>query len=162
MSKAARASIFGPFTDHYSKSNEMITSRSLASLGSKTTLGCRHSILHNIPRTFHAPRHARVRHTSSPVQASLWSFSDDIVNALHTGTTIAIVLGLGLSGLPLFTGDSKERNEKRFLQPNEEEGDDNIRWGVMSALAFLPFLNPMVGQYQNFILILLCIVQIYA
>jgi hypothetical protein len=84
-----------------------------------------------------------VLHTTT-VQASLWSLGDDIVSALHTGTTIAIVLGLGLSALPLFTGDSKERNERRFLQPNEEEGDDNIRWSVMSALAFLPFLNPMV------------------
>jgi len=124
----------------------MITSiRSLAfpALGINTTLGCRQSIAKASPLV--AYRRPRVRSISSPVQASLWSFGDDIVNALHTGTSIAIVLGLGLSALPLLTGDSKERNERRFLHPNEDEGADNIRWGVMSTLAFLPFLNPMVG-----------------
>jgi len=121
--------------------------RSLASpaLGLNTMLGCRQSIPKIIPRVFLAHRRPRVRPIFSPVQASLWSFGDDIVDALHTGTSIAIVLGLGLSALPLLTGDSKERNERRFLQPNEDEGADNIRWGVMSTIAFLPFLNPMVG-----------------
>ena len=94
------------------------------------------------------PRRGRVGppFSSSPalIRSALWSFSDDITSALHLGTTIAIALGIGLSALPIFTGDSKERNERRFLQPNPEEGADNIKWGVMSSLAFFPILNPMV------------------
>ena len=89
-------------------------------------------------------RHSRP--LSSPISAALWSLPDDISHALHVGTSLAIVLGIGFSALPILTGDSKERNERRFLQPTPEQGAENIRWGVMYVLAFLPFLNPMVSN----------------
>jgi hypothetical protein len=93
------------------------------------------------------PQHHRVRaHTAhpAPARAALWSLPDDLASALHLGTSVAIILGLGLSALPILTGDAKERNEERFLRPNADEGADNVRWGVMSVLSFFPFLNPMV------------------
>lgn len=77
------------------------------------------------------------------MRAALWTLPDDVASALQTGTSIAIVLGIGLSTLPILTGDSKERNERRFLQPDAEEGADNVKWGVMSGLTLFPFLNPM-------------------
>ena len=89
--------------------------------------------------------------TTTTTTASLWSLSDDITSALHTGTTIAIVLGVSLSALPILTGDAKENNERRYLQPNTEEGADNIRWGVMSVLSFFPFLNPMVRTFVYYL-----------
>lgn len=161
--KVAKSILFCLLTPRHYKSYKMIRSLASPALGINTRLGCRHNILKISPSVFLAHRRPKVRPISSTIRASLWSLGDNIVDALHTGTSIAILVGLGLSALPLLTGDSKERNERRFLLPNEDEGADNIRWGVMSTLAFLPFLNPMVGvgKLRIYFNLMVCNVAIY-
>jgi hypothetical protein len=77
------------------------------------------------------------------VRASLWDLPETVQHGIQLGTGVAISLSVGLSLLPILTGDAKERNENRFNRPNAGERADNIRWGVMSILAAIPFLNPM-------------------
>lgn len=83
------------------------------------------------------------------VRASLWDLPETVQHGIQLGTGVAISLSVGLSLLPILTGDAKERNENRFNRPNADERADNIRWGVMSILAGIPFLNPMVrGKFR--------------
>ena len=53
--------------------------------------------------------------------AGLYSLPPDLYSSLQTGCGIAYLLGLVFSALPILTGDSRERNERRFLQPDKEE-----------------------------------------
>jgi hypothetical protein len=94
-----------------------------------------------------APRPTRPRQPIGRPQAALWSLPDAITDALKVGTLAGIALATGLSLLPILTGDAKERNEQRFVRPNADESADNIKWGVMSALTLLPFLNPMAWVF---------------
>lgn len=80
-------------------------------------------------------------------QAALWSLPDDIVGAVQTGVSIGILISITLSALPILTGDSKERNERRYYQPDAGEGADNVKWSVMGVLSFLPFFNPMIWVF---------------
>lgn len=66
-----------------------------------------------------------------------------LMDALHTGVALSVVLGIGLSALPILTGDAKERNERRYVQPGPDEEADNLKWGIMSVLAAVPFLSPL-------------------
>jgi len=76
----------------------------------------------------------------------LWDLPETVQHGIQLGTGVAISLSVGLSLLPILTGDSKERNENRFDRPNADDRADNVRWGVMSILAAIPFLNPMVRE----------------
>ncbi len=69
----------------------------------------------------------------------------DLAGGVRTTTVLALVLATVFSALPILTGESKERNERRFLRPDEGEGADNIKWSVMGLLAFFPFLNPLAS-----------------
>lgn len=80
-------------------------------------------------------------------QAGLWSLPADLYGSLQTGFGIAFLLGLGFSALPILTGESLERNEKRFLTPSDDDSAENIRWSVMGVLSVLPFVNPMAWVF---------------
>lgn len=73
-----------------------------------------------------APLHCRRRRRcrrapAAPPQAALWSLPDDLYRSLQTGCGVAYLLALGFSALPILTGDSKERNERRYLRPDADE-----------------------------------------
>lgn len=101
----------------------------------------KNQIIHQTRTNFRV-KSTKARMITSP-RSSLWSLPEDLASAFHTGTTIAILTGISLSLLPILTGDSKERNQRRFLQPNAEESAENIKWGVMTTLSLFPFLNPL-------------------
>lgn len=84
------------------------------------------------------------------IGASLWGIPEAVQHGVQVGTGVAIAMSVGLSVLPIITGDAKERNEDRFNRPNADERADNIRWGVMSILAAIPFLNPLVRKTKEF------------
>lgn len=90
------------------------------------------------------PRRRRRAPPPPPPRAALWTLPPDLAGALRTGVSIAAAVGIAFSALPILTGDSKERNERRFLLPDADEGADNLKWGVMSGLSLFPFLNPLV------------------
>jgi len=60
-------------------------------------------------------------------QAGLYSLPADLYSSLQTGCGIAYLLALGFSALPILTGDSLERNERRFLQPSDEDSTGGVR-----------------------------------
>lgn len=68
-----------------------------------------------------------------------------LVKLLHTGAGVGILAGIAASSLPILSGESRKLNERRYLQPTEDEVAESIRWGVMSAISFIPYLNPLVG-----------------
>lgn len=100
----------------------------------------------SISPDLHRPR----LHQHQTVRAALWDIGELVGQALRLGTSISVCLGIGLSLLPILTGESKEANAQRYFEPEAEERADNIRWGVMSVLSFVPFLNPMVRWYRCF------------
>lgn len=58
---------------------------------------------------------------AAPPRAALWSLPPDLLGSLQTGCGIAWLLAIGFSALPILTGEAAERNERRFLQPDEED-----------------------------------------
>ncbi|KAL6780123.1 hypothetical protein ACKKBF_B14345 [Auxenochlorella protothecoides x Auxenochlorella symbiontica] len=102
------------------------------------------------PRVLNAlpPHHigARPRNRSSragPVPASL------VVEGIQYATGVGIALGIALSSLPILSGEAREANERRYLQPTEEEEANSIRWGVMSVLSFIPYLSPLAWVFAG-------------
>jgi hypothetical protein len=67
------------------------------------------------------PQHCRRQRAVAPTAGGLYSLPPDLYSSLQTGCGIAYLLGLVFSALPILTGDSRERNERRFLQPDTEE-----------------------------------------
>lgn len=74
-----------------------------------------------LPRLLHRCRLTCRRTAPLPPHAGLYSLPADLVSSLQTGCGIAYLLALGFSALPILTGDSLERNERRFLQPTDED-----------------------------------------
>lgn len=69
-----------------------------------------------------------------------------VVEGIQYATGVGIALGIALSSLPILSGEAREANERRYLQPTEEEEANSIRWGVMSVLSFIPYLSPLVRE----------------
>ena len=51
----------------------------------------------------------------------------------------AAVAGLGLSALPLLTGEAREQNQSPTLDEDSDEAD--FEWGLSSVVSFLPYVN---------------------
>ncbi|PSC70899.1 Ras-related Rab7 [Micractinium conductrix] len=100
-----------------------------------------------IPLPPSPPHRRRHRHLVAQPRAALYSLPSDLYGSLQTGCGIAFLLALGFSALPILTGDAAERNERRFLQPSDEDSTENIRWSVMGVLSLLPFVNPMAWVF---------------
>lgn len=89
-----------------------------------TPIGTSAPALPSCSRIPHLPqrsRQTRRRTLPLPPRAGLYSLPSDLVSSLQTGCGIAYLLALGFSALPILTGDSLERNERRFLQPTDED-----------------------------------------
>jgi hypothetical protein len=81
---------------------------------------------------------------SLPAHAALWALPDDIVGTLNTAAAVGIALSIGLSALPILTGDAKERNARSYYQPDSDGAADTVKWSVMGVLSFFPLVNPTV------------------
>jgi hypothetical protein len=90
-----------------------------------------------------------LRRPSPSPRAALYHLPDDVVGAVQTAAAVGMALGLGLSALPILTGESKERNARRWLHPSEEESSENFRWAVMAVLSAIPFISPMVRKKMS-------------
>ena len=84
-----------------------------------------------IPLPPSPPHRRRHRHLVAQPRAALYSLPSDLYGSLQTGCGIAFLLALGFSALPILTGDAAERNERRFLQPSDE--DSTGGWWVRDA-----------------------------
>ena len=62
----------------------------------------------------------RLRQPVRP-QGGLYSLPPDLYSSLQTGCGIAYLLALCFSALPALTGDSRERNERRYASPDSDE-----------------------------------------
>eukprot|EP00887_Chlorella_sp_A99_P006337 scaffold3.g6337.t1 len=83
-----------------------------------------------------------------PVRAALYSLPESAASWLHTATAVGVGLAVGLSALPILTGDARERNEERArLAPAGDQAADSVRWSVMAVLSFIPFVNPMAWVF---------------
>jgi hypothetical protein len=54
-------------------------------------------------------------------RAGLYSLPPDLYGSLQTGCGLAFLLGLCFSALPILTGDSLERNVRRYQSPDTDE-----------------------------------------
>lgn len=72
-----------------------------------------------------------------------------VVEGIQYATGVGIALGIALSSLPILSGEAREANERRYLQPTEEEEANSIRWGVMSVLSFIPYLSPLAWVFAG-------------
>ena len=94
-------------------------------------------------------RHRRRRRRCAPAltpMAALWELPSEVAGTLRAATAAAALLAVALSALPVLTGEAKERNERRFLQPSEGERAENVRWSVMAVLSCIPLVNPLVRR----------------
>lgn len=73
--------------------------------------------------------------------------ADLFQDTVEIGIVVTVVVAAGISSLPILTGDAKERNEERYLGLGPPEGEDEIKWSVMTVISFLPFLNPMAWVF---------------
>lgn len=75
--------------------------------------------------------------------ASLWGSLDGFLAA---SLTVGMIGGIAYSAIPILNGDAKRRNEGRLddLQGVEAADVDDVKWGTMSVLSFIPWLNWLV------------------
>jgi hypothetical protein len=68
-----------------------------------------------------ASRRRRQQRAALRPQAGLYSLPGDLYSSLQTGCGIAYLLALCFSALPILTGDSLERNKRRYESPDTDE-----------------------------------------
>lgn len=66
-------------------------------------------------------RRRRAQRAALRPQAGLYSLPGDLYGSLQTGCGIAYLLALCFSALPILTGDSLERNKRRYESPDTDE-----------------------------------------
>ena len=65
---------------------------------------------------------------------------------LAIGFLTSASAGLLYSAVPLLTGQSKEKNQSRLDTYKDKDADpDDVKWGVMSVVSFIPLVNWTVG-----------------
>jgi hypothetical protein len=62
-----------------------------------------------------------------------------------TGISAAIIGGIAYSAIPLLNGEAERRNASRLDDVDEADSDD-VKWGTMSVISFIPLLNWLVGS----------------
>lgn len=82
---------------------------------------------------------------SNPISdmGSLWGSLDGF---LTTSLTVGMIGGIAFSAIPILNGDAKRRNEGRLddLHGVEAADVDDVKWGTMSVISFIPWLNWLV------------------
>ncbi len=67
--------------------------------------------------------------------------SGNLLSTLFVGSvSLAIAVNIAISSLPLLTGASKPPSAKK----EDVEDQDDVKWGVMSVISFIPLLNWLV------------------
>lgn len=66
------------------------------------------------------------------------------VNTLFVSSVgVAIAINIGISALPLLSGAAENKSAARTGNTDEDESEE-VKWGVMSVISFLPLLNWLV------------------
>jgi hypothetical protein len=93
------------------------------------------------------PRRERINYSRVAVTAEQNFFN----TFLQVVEVVSIAGAIGLSSLPLFSGDAKRKNKGRLDKEfNDEEVEDNLMWGVMGVVSFLPLVNWTVRDFLFF------------
>lgn len=82
--------------------------------------------------------------TSAALPVSDVAESGSLISTLFVSSIgVAIAINIGISALPLLSGAAESKLAARKNNIDEDETDE-VKWGVMSVISFLPLLNWLV------------------